>query len=112
NVVFIFAEVVDSMRKPATEQDPAVEAAETREWLDSLDYVLQTNGVGRAAQLLRQLDAHARQTGARVPFSANTPYVNTIPTTQQPPFPGNQQIERRIKSFVRWNALSMVVKAN
>src|SRR4051794_15506955 len=100
------------MRKPATEQDPAVEAAETREWLDSLDYVLQTNGVGRAAQLLRQLEAHARQTGARLPFSANTPYVNTIPTTQQPAFPGNQQIERRIKSLVRWNALSMVVRAN
>jgi pyruvate dehydrogenase E1 component len=100
------------MRNPATEQDPAVEAAETREWLDSLDYVLQTRGVGRAAQLLRQLDAHARQTGARLPFSANTPYVNTIPAAQQPPFPGNQQIERRIKSLVRWNALSMVVRAN
>ena len=67
------------MRNPATQQDPAVEAAETREWLDSLDYVLQTGGVGRAAQLLRQLDAHARQTGARLPFTANTPYVNTIP---------------------------------
>ena len=76
------------MRNPATEHDPAVEATETREWLDSLDYVLQTNGVGRAAQLLRQLDAHARQTGARLPFSANTPYVNTIPVAQQPPFPG------------------------
>jgi pyruvate dehydrogenase E1 component len=101
-----------SMRNPKTQQDPAVEAAETREWLDSLDYVLQTGGVGRAAQLLRQLDAHARQTGARLPFSANTPYVNTIPAAQQPPFPGNQQIERRIKSLVRWNALSMVVRAN
>jgi pyruvate dehydrogenase E1 component len=100
------------MRNPATQQDPSVEAAETREWLDSLDYVLQTGGVGRAAQLLRQLDAHARQTGARLPFSANTPYVNTIPAAQQPPFPGNQQIERRIKSLVRWNALSMVVRAN
>jgi pyruvate dehydrogenase E1 component len=100
------------MRNPATQQDPTVEAAETREWLDSLDYVLQTAGVGRAAQLLRQLDAHARQTGARLPFSANTPYVNTIPAAQQPPFPGNQQIERRIKSLVRWNALSMVVRAN
>jgi pyruvate dehydrogenase E1 component len=100
------------MRNPATQQDPTVEAAETREWLDSLDYVLQTGGVGRAAQLLRQLDAHARQTGARLPFSANTPYVNTIPAAQQPPFPGNQQIERRIKSLVRWNALSMVVRAN
>jgi pyruvate dehydrogenase E1 component len=100
------------MRDKASRPDPAIEAVETREWLESLDYVLQTSGVARAAQLLRQLDAHARQTGARLPFSANTPYVNTIPATQQPPYPGNQQIERRIKSLVRWNALSMVVRAN
>jgi pyruvate dehydrogenase E1 component len=100
------------MRNPALSQDPAVEAVETREWLDSFDYVLQTGGAARAAQLLRKLDAHARQTGTRLPFTANTPYVNTIPPHQQPEFPGNQKLERRIKSLVRWNALSMVVRAN
>src|SRR4249919_693522 len=100
------------MRNPAALQDPATDAVETREWLESLDYVLQHGGVARAAQLLRQLDAHARQTGARIPFTANTPYTNTIPADQQPPFPGNQKLERRIKSLVRWNALSMVVRAN
>jgi len=100
------------MRNPAIQQDPALEAIETREWLDSLDYVLQTGGPARAAELLRQLDAHARRTGANIPYSANTPYVNTIPVDRQPAFPGNQALERRIKSLVRWNALSMVVRAN
>src|SRR5215208_2061869 len=100
------------MRNPALAQDPELEAIERREWLESLDYVLQSGGVARAAQLLRQLDAHARRTGARIPFTANTPYANTIPVSQQPAFPGNQKLERRIKSLVRWNALSMVVRAN
>ncbi len=100
------------MRNPALAQDPATDAIERREWLDSLDYVLQSGGVARAAQLLRQLDAHARRTGARIPFTANTPYANTIPVGQQPAFPGNQKLERRIKSLIRWNALSMVVRAN
>ena len=91
----------------------AAEAIETREWQDSLDYVVQRGGgVARAAELLRQLDFHSRQSGYRLPFTANTPYVNSIPAAQQPPFPGNQVLERRIKSLVRWNALSMVVRAN
>ena len=101
-----------AMRNPAYSQDPAVEAIERREWLDSLDYVLQSRGASRAAELLRQLDAHARQTGQPLPFTANTPYINTIPVEQQPRYPGNQKLERRIKSLVRWNALSMVVQAN
>jgi pyruvate dehydrogenase E1 component len=101
------------MRNIAVNQDPAVEALETQEWQDSLTYVLQQGGgVRRAAELLRQLDFHARQTGNRLPFSASTPYVNTIPAALQPAFPGNQALERRIKSLVRWNALSMVVRAN
>jgi len=101
------------MRNIAVNQDPAVEALETREWQDSLAYVLQQGGgVRRAADLLRQLEFHARQTGFRLPFTASTPYVNTIPAAQQPAFPGNQAIERRIKSLVRWNALSMVAGAN
>ena len=77
------------MRNIAVNQDPAVEALETREWQDSLAYVLQQGGgVRRAADLLRQLEFHARQTGFRLPFTASTPYVNTIPASQQPAFPG------------------------
>jgi pyruvate dehydrogenase E1 component len=101
------------MRNIAVSQDPAVEALETREWQDSLTYVLQQGGgVRRAADLLRHLETHARQTGFRLPFTASTPYINTIPAALQPAFPGNQALERRIKSLVRWNALSMVVRAN
>ncbi len=89
-----------------------VDAAETREWLESLDAVLQAEGADRATYLLTQLRNKAFHSGVELPFSANTPYVNTIPASHQPAFPGNHQVERRIKSLVRWNAMAMVVRAN
>ena len=90
-----------------------IEVLETREWLDSLDYVLAQGGPERAGRLLQQLALHARrEAGINLPFSATTPYQNTIPSRQQPPFPGSQEMERRIKSLVRWNAMAMVVRAN
>ena len=85
---------------------------ELREWLDSLDFVLQERGRERAEEILGRLREHASQAGVTLPFTANTPYINTIPAEDQPPYPGNQEIERRIKSFARWNALAMVVRAN
>jgi pyruvate dehydrogenase E1 component len=85
---------------------------ETQEWLESLDYVLQDGGPERVQYLLEQLNVHAYQSGVRLPFSANTPYINTIPASEEPPFPGNREIERRIKSIIRWNAMAMVVRAN
>jgi pyruvate dehydrogenase E1 component len=85
---------------------------ETREWLDSLDYVLQNEGAERAGRLLQELELHTAQSGYRMPFTATTPYTNTIPADKQPPFPGSQELERRIKSLVRWNALAMVMRAN
>src|ERR1017187_3058583 len=88
------------------------EVLETREWLDSLDYVLEHGGAERAGRLLQQLELHTAQAGYRLPFSATTPYQNSIPTVKQPPFPGSQALERRIKSLVRWNALAMVMRAN
>jgi len=100
------------MRNTAPIDAAEIEALETREWLESLDYVLQSGGPVRVSRLLRQLGDHARQRGVKLPFTANTPYVNTIPPAEQPPFPGSREIERRIKSLVRWNALAMVVKAN
>jgi pyruvate dehydrogenase E1 component len=100
------------MRNIATENLAELESIETQEWLESLDYVLQSNGPARAGQLLQDLAAHARRRGIRLPFSANTPYLNTITTEQEAPFPGSQEIERRIKSLVRWNAIAMVVRAN
>src|SRR5439155_1346163 len=97
---------------PETQTD-GLEVLETREWLDSLDYVLYKGGPDRAGRLLQQLSLHARrQAGVNLPFTATTPYQNTIAARQQPPFPGSQEMERRIKSLVRWNALAMVVRAN
>jgi pyruvate dehydrogenase E1 component len=89
-----------------------VDALETREWLDSLESVLQTSGPARAEFLLTQLKQKAVRSGVEFPFTANTPYINTIPVSRQPVFPGHREIERRIKSLVRWNAMSMVVRAN
>jgi pyruvate dehydrogenase E1 component len=100
------------MRNTAPKDAAELEALETREWLESLEDVLQSGGPARVSQLLEELSIHARRNGVKIPFSANTPYVNTIPTDEQPPFPGSREIERRIKSLVRWNALAMVVKAN
>src|SRR5215212_4388273 len=100
------------MRSTAPKDSAELDALETREWLDSLDYVLQSGGPSRVNELLRELGDHARLRGVKQPFTANTPYVNTISPQDQPPFPGSREIERRIKSLVRWNALAMVVKAN
>ena len=100
------------MRNIAADNIDDLASIETQEWLDSLDYVLQANGPARAGQLLLQVSEHARRRGIRLPFSANTPYVNTLTLDQEVPFPGSQEIERRIKSLVRWNAIAMVVRAN
>ncbi len=88
------------------------EQEEIREWLYSLDYVLQSKGPERVGALLRELQVRAQEGGVKIPFTANTPYINTIPPSQQPPYPGSREIERRIKSIVRWNAMAMVIRAN
>src|SRR5450432_610624 len=89
-----------------------VEDVEIQEWLESLDSVLESSGTDVAREILERLRAHATVSGIDLPFTANTPYANTIPHRLEPPFPGDQEIERRIKSLVRWNALAMVVRAN
>jgi pyruvate dehydrogenase E1 component len=85
---------------------------ETQEWLDSLDYVLQASGPDRVQDLLRELEIFAQRQGVCVPFAATTPYINTIRPENQAPFPGDREMERRIKSLVRWNAMAMVVRSN
>jgi len=92
---------------------PSPESAEeTREWLQSLDYVLSQQGPNRAWELLAALRNRLWERGFAPPFSANTPYVNTIPAGEQPPYPGSRELEYRIKSIIRWNAMAMVVRAN
>jgi pyruvate dehydrogenase E1 component len=90
----------------------ALEDLEDREWLDSLEYVLEKESPERVQRLLTKLQVHAYQRGIRMPFTANTPYINSIPADEEPPYPGNREYERRIKSLVRWNAMAMVVRAN
>ncbi|MCC7153440.1 MAG: pyruvate dehydrogenase (acetyl-transferring), homodimeric type [Bryobacterales bacterium] len=86
--------------------------AETSEWLEALDQVIDEGGPDRASFLLERLSHHAALQGAPAALKVTTPYVNTIPASEEVPYPGDRAIERRIKSFVRWNAVAMVVRAN
>jgi len=85
---------------------------ETREWTDALKAVIASEGPERAHFLLEKLLDEARQNSIDMPFSANTPYVNTIPTDAEARTPGNNDIEERLRAYMRWNAMAMVVKAN
>jgi len=89
-----------------------IDPEETQEWLDALSAVLKAEGPERAHFLLEKLIDKARRSGAYLPYSANTAYVNTLPAEQEERIPGNSEIECRIRSYIRWNALAMVVKAN
>ncbi|MFL5262239.1 MAG: pyruvate dehydrogenase (acetyl-transferring), homodimeric type, partial [Anaeromyxobacteraceae bacterium] len=94
------------------ESMPDVDPLETREWLEALEGVLEKEGPERAHFLIEQLIGRARRSGAYVPFSANTAYVNTIPVEQQARLPGDFGIETTIRHYIRWNAMAMVVRAN
>jgi pyruvate dehydrogenase E1 component len=85
---------------------------ETREWLDALEGVLEAEGPERAHYLLQRLIEKARRSGAYLPYSANTAYINTIPPHREERSPGDYELEHRIRSYVRWNALAMVLRAN
>ncbi len=85
---------------------------ETQEWLESIDDALEEHGYDRTRFLLEELIDYAQTKGARLPFNTNTPFINTIQPKDEPEYPGNQEIERRIKSIIRWNAMAMVVRAN
>lgn len=89
-----------------------VDVQETQEWLDALDGVISNEGSERATYLIDQQISYARTHGVHQPFNAQTPYINTIPVEQQPRIPGDQDIEHRIRSYVRWNAMAMVLRAN
>jgi pyruvate dehydrogenase E1 component len=93
-------------------QLPDADPTETKEWLESLDAVIDARGKTRARFLVAKLTERARERQIGTPAEVSTPYVNTIPTDEQPWFPGDEHIERRIRAFIRWNAAMMVVKAN
>ncbi|MDP3483489.1 MAG: pyruvate dehydrogenase (acetyl-transferring), homodimeric type, partial [Sulfuricella sp.] len=91
---------------------PDIDQQETQEWLDALDAVLEREGAERAHFLLEKLTEKARRSGAHLPFSANTAYLNTIPVHQEDRHPGDLAMERRIRAFIRWNAIATVMRAN
>ncbi len=89
-----------------------IDPTETREWLESIESVLQVHGTDRAHFLIEQLIDHARRSGAYLPYKPNTAYLNTITVGAQAPYPGDRAIEKRIEAIIRWNAMAMVVHAN
>ena len=95
-----------------SQQLPDIDPQETQEWLESLDAVAASAGNQRARFIMSKLLARAQESQIGTPPPVGTPYVNTIPTENQPFFPGDEHIERRIRAFIRWNAAAMVVRAN
>jgi pyruvate dehydrogenase E1 component len=100
------------MRNNPAKDTSELEAVEQREWRESLDYVIEQGDRGRVQRLLAALRHQARMAGVSLPFTAVTAYVNSIRPEDETPLPGSQEVERRIKSLVRWNAMAMVVRGN
>ncbi len=99
--------------QPNALPDPAdVDPQETSEWIDALESVIGQEGPTRAHYLIEKVIGQARLQGVDIPYSANTEYINTIPADQQPKYPGNADMEIKIHSYIRWNAMAMVVRAN
>jgi pyruvate dehydrogenase E1 component len=99
-------------REVGNPHDPDADPLETREWIEALDALIASEGKERATFLLRRLLQHARTRRVPLPQVLATPYINTIPLAEQPPYQGNLEIEARLSALVRWNALAMVVRAN
>ncbi|MDQ3571165.1 MAG: pyruvate dehydrogenase (acetyl-transferring), homodimeric type, partial [Actinomycetota bacterium] len=95
-----------------THQLPDIDPEETGEWVDSFDAVVEHLGKPRAQFLLLKLLERARERQVGFPATVSTPYVNTIPPHQEPSFPGDEHVERRIRAYIRWNAAVMVTRAN
>ncbi|MEM7323909.1 MAG: pyruvate dehydrogenase (acetyl-transferring), homodimeric type [Actinomycetota bacterium] len=93
-------------------QLPDIDPEETAEWLESLEAVTSAQGKTRARYIMGRLNQYARELQVGTSDAVQTPYVNTIPTEQQPFFPGDEHMERRIRAFIRWNAAAMVIRAN
>jgi len=101
---------MSALPKVLLQSDP--DAEETREWLDALEAVIEQEGPERAHYLIEKLVEFSHRSGINLPYSATTAYVNTIPPGKEAPSPGNHEVEHRIRSYVRWNALAMVLRAN
>ena len=103
---------LDTHRDSAWNGDQGSDAFETRDWLEALHDVRRLSGNARVRELLRELQIHAQRAGGVLPVTARTPYVNSIPPERQPAYPGDEALEGKIRSIIRWNAMAMVVAAN
>lgn len=99
---------IDGFTHQLSDHDPV----ETREWIEALSDVIDTDGETRARYLMARLLEHARERSIGVPASVSTPYINTIPPDAEPSYPGDEYLEKRIRRYIRWNAAVMVIKAN
>ena len=106
------AEKITNANVNGQADDAGIHALETQDWIDSLYDIYVLRGPKRVAELLRDLQIRAQREGVALPVTSRTPYVNTIRPARQSPYPGNRDIERRIRSLIRWNAMAMVVEAN
>ena len=104
--------MIETMLDHFARQLPDIDPAGTKEWIDSLDAVVAAQGTPRARYIMAKLLERANELQVGVPPTTSTPYINTIPAENQPFFPGNEDIERRIRAFIRWNAAAMVIRAN
>ena len=105
----------DSSKKDGVDISPRKvdsDPVETREWLEAINSVIEQEGVERAQYILQRLSSKVTETGAQLPYAINTPYRNTIPTSQETRMPGDLFMERGIRSLIRWNAMAMVMRAN
>ena len=89
-----------------------IDAVETEEWLEALDAVVENDGPRRAHDLVERVVERARLRGAAIEYVGPTPYVNTIPVSDEPPLPGDPAMERRVRSLIRWNAIATILRAN
>ena len=103
---------LDTHRDSAWNGDQGSDAFETQDWLEALHDVRRLSGNARVRELLRELQIHAQRAGGVLPVTARTPYVNSIPPERQPAYPGDEALEGKIRSIIRWNAMAMVVAAN
>lgn len=107
--------IPDSSKKDGVDISPRkvdLDPVETREWLEAINSVIEQEGVERAQYILQRLSSKVTETGAQLPYAINTPYRNTIPTSQETRMPGDLFMERGIRSLIRWNAMAMVMRAN
>src|SRR5215475_7164974 len=108
HTIYMITTLVNGQPSAAVEPD----FQEVEEWIEAFDQVVDEQGPSGAARLLDALTQRARSSGLDLPIQLNTPYVNTIPVSEEVPYPGDRAMERRIKSLIRWNAMAMVHRQN